>query len=124
MGNYVQDNLNKGEKLVYETSLHWIIFMSLRSLLTLFIAPAIEMSTSEFALTNKRLIIKIGLISRRTLEINLQRLESINIDQGVFGRMMGYGTVIVIGTGGTRMVYDNVANPAEFRRQYQMLTAS
>jgi uncharacterized membrane protein YdbT with pleckstrin-like domain len=124
MGNYVQDNLNKGEKLVYEAGLHWVIYLSLRSLLTLFIAPAIEMSTSEFALTNKRLIIKIGLISRRTLEINLQRLESINIDQGIFGRMLGYGTVIVIGTGGTRMAYDNVANPSEFRRQYQMLTAS
>lgn len=122
MGNYVQDNLNKGEKIIYEASLHWIIYLSLRGFLTLFIAPAIEMSTSEFAITNKRIIIKLGLISRRTLELNLQKLESINIDQGIFGRMMGYGTVIVIGTGGTRMSYDKVANPAEFRRQYQLLT--
>lgn len=124
MGNYVQDNINKGEKLVYEASLHWIIYLSFKSLLTLFIAPVIEMSTSEFALTNKRIIIKLGLITRRTLEINLQRLESINVDQGVFGRILGYGTVIVIGTGGTRMAYNNIANPAEFRRQYQMLTAT
>ena len=70
MGSYVQNNLIKDEHVVYETNLHWITFVSLRAVFTLFIAPLIDFLTSEFAITNKRIIIKVGLISRRTLELN------------------------------------------------------
>ena len=82
MGNYVQSNLSSGEQVVYEARLHWIIFVSLKALLTLFIAPLIQRATSEFAITNKRVIIKVGLISRRTLEMNLSKIESVNVNQG------------------------------------------
>lgn len=124
MGSYVEDNLNRGEKIIHEAHLHWIIFLSLRGLLTLFVAPLVEKMTSEFAITNRRIIIKVGFISRRTLEINLPKIESINIDQSLLGRMLDYGTVIVIGTGGTSAAFANVAEPAAFRRKYQELTQS
>ena len=105
--------------MVYETRLHWITFVSLKALFTLFIAPLIDRWSSEFAITNKRVIIKIGLISRHTLEMNLSKVESINVDQSITGRILGYGSITVIGTGGTTELFHNIANPMEFRRQFQ-----
>jgi len=119
MGSYVRSNLLNDETVVYETRLHWIIFISWRSLFTLTLAPLIQRLTSEFAITNKRLIIKTGLISRHTLEMNLSKVESINVDQSILGRMLDYGSIAIIGTGGTREPFDNIAHPMEFRRQFQ-----
>ena len=76
MGNYVNSSLIRDEHVVYEAKNHWIIFISISSFLTLFIAPLIENWTSEFAVTNKRVVIKLGLISRKTLEMNLSKIES------------------------------------------------
>lgn len=118
MGRYIQENLIEGEMVVYETRLHWITFFTLKGILTLFIAPFIDRWSSEFAITNRRVIIKIGLISRHVLEMNLSKVESINVDQTVMGRMMGYGTITVIGTGGTREFFHKIADPMEFRRQF------
>jgi len=119
MGSYVRSNLLNDETVVYETRLHWIIFISWRSLFTLTLAPLIQRLTSEFAITNRRLIIKTGLISRHTLEMNLSKVESINVDQSILGRMLDYGSIAIIGTGGTREPFDNIAHPMEFRRQFQ-----
>jgi uncharacterized membrane protein YdbT with pleckstrin-like domain len=123
MGQYVESNLAGGEKVVYEAKLHWIIFFSLQSILTLFIAPLIAMTTSEFAITTKRIIIKVGLISRRTLEMNMTKVESVNVDQGIFGRILGYGTIVVIGTGGTKEPFTYIADPMSFRKRFQELQA-
>ena len=123
MGKYVRSTLLNDETVVYETRLHWIIFISWRSLFTLSIAPLIERWTSEFAITNKRLIIKTGLISRHTLEMGLSKVESINVDQGIMGRMLDYGSITVIGTGGTREPFQNIAHPMKFRRQFQSYQA-
>lgn len=123
MGNYVQQNLSTGEQVVYEAKLHWIIFVSLKALLTLFIAPLIAFSTSEFAITNKRVIIKVGLISRRTLEMNLNKIESVNVNQGILGRMLGYGTIVIVGTGGTKEPFAGISDPLGFRKKFQELSA-
>ncbi len=121
MGNYVQSNLTSGEQVVHEAKLHWIIFVSLKAILTLFIEPLIAYSTSEFAITNKRIIIKVGLISRRTLEMNLNKIESVNVDQSILGRMLGYGTINVIGTGGTKEPFACIGDPMTFRKKFQEL---
>jgi uncharacterized membrane protein YdbT with pleckstrin-like domain len=123
MGSYVDSTLLDGESVVYETELHWIIFLSLRGIFTLFIAPLVDRWTSEFAITSKRIVIKVGLISRHTVEMNLSKIESVNVDQGIMGRILGYGTITVIGTGGTRESFQNIANPVEFRRQFQQVQA-
>ena len=118
MGKYVQGNLLDEEWVVYEARLHWIVFVSLRAVLTLFTAPLIDYLTSEFAITNKRVIIKLGLISIHTLEMNLSKVESITVDQNPMARIFGYGSITIIGTGGTRELFHNIANPMEFRRQF------
>jgi uncharacterized membrane protein YdbT with pleckstrin-like domain len=122
MGQYVQSNLTSGENVVHEARFHWIIFFTPRAILTLWILPIIDSITSEFAITNKRIIIKTGLISRRTLEMNIAKVESVNVDQGILGRILGYGVVTVIGTGGTRETFQSIADPLAFRKAFQQLT--
>jgi uncharacterized membrane protein YdbT with pleckstrin-like domain len=122
MGKYVNNNLIKDETVELETVYHWIIFCSLRALLTLFIGPAIDKYTDEFAITNKRVIIKTGLISRKTFEMNHSKIESVNVDQGVFGRLLGYGTIRIVGSGGTREIFPKIQNPLEFRKKFQELS--
>ncbi len=73
MGNYVNNNLIRDEKVEYETTYHWIIFFTLKSFLTLFIAPALQRWSDEFVITNKRVVIKTGLFSRKTFEMNLSK---------------------------------------------------
>lgn len=80
---------------------------------------AIRRSATEMALTNKRVIVKTGLATRRTLELVLPRIESIVVEEPTLGRMLGYGTVIIRGTGGTPEVFEKIAHPLEFREQVQ-----
>ncbi len=119
MGSYVQNNLISGEQVIYEARLHWIIFLSLRCVFSLLILPLIDRWTSEFAITNKRVIMKVGLIRRKALEMNLSKIESVNVDQTIMGRILGYGTITVIGTGGTRESFARISKPMEFRRVFQ-----
>ena len=122
MGKYVDNHLIKDEHVELETTYHWIIFCNLRAILTLFIAPLIDKYSDEFAITNRRVIIKTGLVSRKTFEMNLSKIESVNVDQGIFGRMLGYGTIRIVGSGGTSEVFPNIKNPLEFRKKFQELS--
>ena len=69
---------------------------------------------SIYAVTNKRVIIKTGIISRRTLELVLAKCEGIQVVQGVLGRIFGYGTIVVT-TGGATNCYYYVAKPFRFK---------
>jgi uncharacterized membrane protein YdbT with pleckstrin-like domain len=84
-----------------------------------FVSSWFRSSSSEFAVTDKRVIIKVGLVRRRTLETMLGKVEGIGVDQSLMGRMLGFGTIVVTGTGGTKEEFDRIANPLEFRRQVQ-----
>ena len=122
MGKYIDNNLIKDEEVVLETTYHWIIFCDLRAVFTLFIAPPIDKYTDEFAITNKRVIIKTGLISRKTFEMNHSKIESVNVDQGILGRILGYGTIRIVGSGGTREVFPNIRKPLDFRKKFQEMS--
>ena len=119
MGNYVDSHLIMGETVVYSAKLHWIIYLTPKAILTLWIAPFIQRATSEFAITTKRVIIKEGLIARRTLEMNLSKIETVNVDQSIIGRILNYGSITIIGTGGTHEVFHNIAHPMQFRKAFQ-----
>lgn len=84
---------------------------------------AIHYLSSEFAITNKRVVIKIGFINRKTLEMVLTKVETIRVDQSILGRVLNFGTIVVTGTGGTNEPFASIANPLEFRRQVQARTA-
>lgn len=122
MASYVHQVLTTNEHVAYEARLHWIIYLSPVNLFTFWLRPYIRRTTIEFAITNKRVIIKIGLISRRTLEMNLSKIESVNVSQSILARILGYGSIVVIGTGGTREVFHDIAAPLIFRRKFQELS--
>jgi uncharacterized membrane protein YdbT with pleckstrin-like domain len=69
-------------------------------------------------------LIKVGLIRRHSLELLLQKVEGIGVDQGILGRILGYGTITVSGVGGTQEAFRMISNPLEFRRQVQASLAS
>jgi len=79
----------------------------------------VRRNATEMAVTNKRVIVKTGIVERRTIELLLQRIESIAVEEPAMGRVLGYGTVIVRGTGGTPEVFQQIARPLEFREQVQ-----
>ena len=74
---------------------------------------------TEMAVTSKRVIVKTGIAERRTVEILLSRIESVAVDEPALGRLLGYGTVIVRGTGGTPETFEKIYHPLEFREQVQ-----
>jgi len=136
---YVDSSLLPDEQIVYKATLHWTIFwhcwvIILIGIVSLIFQPIvggliifvgllvglrkfIEYKTSEFAVTTKRVIIKVGVFRRRTLELLLRQVEAISVEQTVLGRMLGYGSVTLTGTGGVREVFHNISSPLEFRRQ-------
>jgi len=84
-----------------------------------FLGELILYKTSEFAVTDRRVIIKVGWIKRRTLETMLGKIEALEVQQSVLGRMFDFGTITVTGTGGTEETFDRIGAPLEFRRQVQ-----
>ena len=121
MGKYVNNHLIKDESVVLETKYHWVIFFTLKSLLTLTIAPLLIRAFSEFVITNRRIIIKTGFISRSSFEMNLSKIESVNVDQSVAGRILNFGSITIIGTGGTKETFHNISKPLNFRKAFQEL---
>lgn len=71
--------------------------------------------TTEFAITDRRVIYKTGLFSRHTLEMNRSKVESVDVDQPLLGRIFGYGTIILRGTGSTFQPIYHIADPLTFR---------
>lgn len=87
------------------------------------LSALIRSSASEFAVTNRRVVIKVGVIQRHTVELLLSKVEGIGVDQTILGRMFNLGSIVVIGTGGTREQFTNIANPLQFRHEVQAQTA-
>lgn len=138
--SYIEENLMSGEQVVYRATLSRIIYswpaaFALLGLLALS-APAgaflffliagvaalfcyIELKASEFGVTNKRVLVKVGVFSRRSLEILLTKVEGISVNQGILARVLNYGTIIITGTGGTKEPFKRIARPLEFRKRVQ-----
>ncbi len=72
-------------------------------------------ATTEIVITDKRIIHKVGLLARHTEEMNLSKVETVDVDQGLGGRIMGYGSVVIRGTGGSWEPLRGVASPLAVR---------
>ena len=84
-----------------------------------FVHGWLKRDSIEMAVTNKRVVIKTGIASRRTIEMLLAKVESIDVTEGMFGRVLGYGSVMVRGIGGSPEPFDTIEHPLLFRRQVQ-----
>ncbi len=94
------------------------IFTLIMAFLTL-LSAYITYATSEFVITNKRVLFKAGLIHRSTIEIILQRVESIAVYQSLLGRLFDYGSITVSGIGGSRDSFPNLPAPMKLRNLIQ-----
>jgi uncharacterized membrane protein YdbT with pleckstrin-like domain len=142
---YIEANLLPGETVVQRARLHWIVFLKAGAVLILglgllyfdpkligliviavgavmAVPPWISRFSSEFGVTSKRVIIKVGVIQRRTLELLIRQVEAISVDQSLTGRMLNYGTITLTGTGGVKETFHNISHPLEFRRSIQSLS--
>ena len=143
---YIESNLLPGETIVQRTRLHWIVFVKAAAVfiaglallyfeprtiglvvaaigLVMAIPPWLQRWTSEFGVTSKRVIIKVGLIQRNTIELLIRQVEAISVDQSLSGRIFNFGTITLTGTGGVKGTFRNIGNPLEFRRSIQSLSS-
>lgn len=129
MGTYVQGSLTPGEQIVYEGEVSiWsllplvivgFIFLFAMGLgLIFWLIAYIRYKTTEMAVTNKRIIAKFGFISRTTIELNLRKAESIQVHQGILGRLFNFGSIVVSGGGSPQAPVPGISRPLEFRRAF------
>jgi hypothetical protein len=157
--SYITKTLVPGEKVVYQTRLHWIVMLGhiigalvlwalggyvlwydyyhpaietnnrhimayggaallLCGLIVLF-AGSIRRNSTEMAVTTRRVVVKTGLASRRTIEMLLNKVETIEVTEPGMGRMFGYGSITMIGTGGTSEQFHKISKPLVFRNEVQ-----
>ncbi len=81
-----------------------------------FVGAWIIVATTEYAVTTARVIVKRGLFSLHTVEISLDKIESVDVDQSLLGRMLGFGAVTIHGIGARWDPIPNLADPLSFRR--------
>ena len=145
MGYYVSQQLRKGEAVVYNAKVHWVVYIfpvvilyfgvpamfttkTFQDDITTAIGPVvttigilllinaiIRQFCTELAITDERVIAKFGLISRSTFEQQLDRVEGVNLNQSIFGRLLNYGTVTVRGVGGGLTPIPYINEPQAFQ---------
>ncbi len=129
MQSYVEGALVKDEKIVHlgHISLwslwHLIAFglvlLPVFGLGLIFLIMAyVRYKTTELAITTKRVIVKFGLIRRRTIEININKVESIQVDQEILGRVFNFGTLVISGAGNPQAPVAGISSPMDFRRAF------
>lgn len=129
MSSYVESALIDGERVLYlgrvsTWALVWpylllgVLLLPVVIGLFLLLSAWIQKKTTELAVTNKRVIVKKGLIQRETVELNIHKIESVRVDQGVLGRMFNYGTVVVAGGGNPVAPIERISDPMAFRRAF------
>jgi uncharacterized membrane protein YdbT with pleckstrin-like domain len=104
------------------TRIEWLWYLSLLVIIAGLVwgaIHAVELLTSEFAVTTTRLIFKVGIVARYTTELLLGKVESIGVQQKLLGRLLNYGDLVVTGTGGAREVFPRVHDPIGFRNHVQ-----
>lgn len=83
------------------------------------VSTIIRHATTEFVITNKRVLAKTGLVHREFFELLLNKIESIHISQNYWGMLLDFGTVSLCGTGGTKGWFRGIVSPLEFRKRMQ-----
>lgn len=130
--SYIDESLIEGERIVHRGrvswwSEFWLILLGLITLVIVvgivFLAWAwIRIYSTEIAITNKRIIAKFGFVKRSTVEINLDKVEALRVEQGIMGRMLNFGTILISGVGSTIDPIRNIADPLVFRRKFMEAT--
>lgn len=148
--SYITRHLLPGEQVTYRTRLHWKLYLGPLALVLLVLLPLtilavsseqpllalvpgvaalgvllaafIRRRTSEFAVTNKRVILKLGVLNVRSVELLLPKIEGIAVTQSLAGRLFGFGAIVLTGSGGTQEPFTGIQAPLDFRQAVQAAT--
>jgi uncharacterized membrane protein YdbT with pleckstrin-like domain len=129
---YIRDSLSAGEEIKELFKLHWfskipMVFWILLAIPTLGITLLLalwewlRLRSIEQGVTSKRVILKKGIISRKTEEMKLSSIETVEIIQGVFGRIFGFGTVKVTGRGISDLIFEKIDDPMDVKRKIESI---
>lgn len=130
--SYIEQSLSASEKIEGIFKLHWTAwipvwiwvvlgFVTVGVLLPVALYVFLRLKYQEQGVTNKRVILKKGIIGRQTEEMKLTSIETVEIDQGVLGRMLGYGTVKVTGRGVSDIVFKGIDDPMAVKRAIESI---
>jgi uncharacterized membrane protein YdbT with pleckstrin-like domain len=142
--SYIDSNLMPGEQVIYRTRRHFMLTLGTPLTIAagcavmatvlfyyqwtragwLFVClgllevlhGAIVHRSSEFSVTNRRVMIKMGVLTTKSWELLLPKIEGIQIEQSFAGRLNDFGSIIVTGTGGSKDVFEGIAHPFGFRQ--------
>ena len=133
--SYIEESLAPGETVVAIFNLHWtakwrLIVYLLLAIPTLGIALLaavyewIRLRSIEQGVTNRRVIRKTGIMSRATEELRLASIETIDLHQSAWGRLFGFGDVVLTGRGESSMVFARLAAPLDAKRAIESAYAA
>lgn len=148
MPRYTNHTLGPNEKILAEAHYHWFYWAKRIAVCAVILAFAVVLDTiallggiasiiaciicaielicafivyqnDEMVITNHRVILKTGFFSRDVFEMQIQKVETVLVDQSIMGRFFDYGTIACRGTGGTDSKHIEIAAPLEFRAAFQ-----
>ena len=128
MSDYLQESLAPGETIVARFHLHWTakgkLYVGLVLSLVIIGIPLavyewLRLRAIEMGVTTHRVVRKTGIVGRQTEEVRLSAIETVDLLQSTWGRLLGYGTVRVTGRGESSMVLERVADPVGVKRSIE-----
>lgn len=125
--SYLDESLAPGEAIAARFDLHWtakwrLILFVVLTIPTLGIALIgvlyewIRLRSIEQGVTNRRVVRKTGIVSRSTEELRLASIETIDLHQSTWGRLLGFGNVVLTGRGESSMIFAQLADPLAAKR--------
>ena len=125
---YIDESLYAGEEITGLFEQHWVVRIPMVLWLLLVITfplaiyEYLRVRHTELGVTNKRVISKTGIISRKSEEMKLTSIETVEIDQSILGRMLGYGNIKVSGRGSSDVLFRNVDDPMGVKRAIESVS--
>ena len=125
--SYIEESLSSGEEIRALFKQHWvaklpmILWMVLIITIPLAIWEWLKLHFTEMGVTNKRVIQKTGIVSRHSEEMKLSSIETVEIEQGILGRILGFGTVKVTGKGISDLVFTRINDPMDVKRKIESI---
>ena len=125
---YIDESLSAGEEITGLFEQHWVVRIPMVLWLLLVITfplaiyEYLRVRHTELGVTNKRVISKTGIISRKSEEMKLTSIETVEIDQSILGRMLGYGNIKVSGRGSSDVLFRTVDDPMGVKRAIESVS--
>lgn len=123
--SYIEESLSEGEQVIARFELHWVerllmfLYIVLIITIPLGIYEWLKLRCTEIGLTNKRIVVKTGIISRHSEEMRIGSIETVEIRQSIWGRFLGFGDVHITGKGTSDLVLHRMAEPIEVKRRIE-----